>query len=127
MPVNRIILVYNGDSGLGAMLLDVVKKAVGREDCALCEITYSPIGKRQAWAACEARLGIPVETKHRDDLPASWGISRTELPCILGRTGDDTPFVLLNRTEIAACQGSVEALERRLRSALDQPSAAAAH
>jgi hypothetical protein len=60
-PVSRIILVYNGDSGLGAMLLDVLRKAVGREDCALCEITYSPIGKRAPWTSREGRLGIPVE------------------------------------------------------------------
>jgi hypothetical protein len=108
----RIILVYNGDRGLGALLLDVVKKAVGREDCPLCEITYSPVGKRRAWAACEARLGIPVEERHRNDLPAAWGI--TELPCILGRNGEDPPFVILTRAEIAACRGSVEALARRL-------------
>lgn len=25
------------------MLLDVVKKTVGREDCPLCEITYGPL------------------------------------------------------------------------------------
>jgi hypothetical protein len=45
---DRLILVYDGDSGLGAMLLDVVKKAVGREECALCEITHGPLGKRGA-------------------------------------------------------------------------------
>src|SRR4051794_29319114 len=78
MPGNadRIILVYDADSGLGAMMLDVVKKLVGREDCALCEITYSPIGKRAAWSACEARLGVAVQELHRDQLPADWGIAR---------------------------------------------------
>lgn len=48
-PPDRLILVYDADSGLGAMLLDVVKKAVGREDCPLCEITYGPLGKRSTW------------------------------------------------------------------------------
>jgi hypothetical protein len=117
-PVERIILVYNGDSGLGALLLDVVKKAAGREDCALCEITYSPVGKRRAWTACQARLGMPVEELHRDRLPAAWGIMRSELPCILGRHGDTRPFVLVTCAEIRACNGSVAELERRLRTAL---------
>jgi hypothetical protein len=117
MP-NKIILVFNGDSGLRAILLDVLKKATGREDCALCEITYSPLGKRRAWAACERRLGVEVEQMHRDQLPAGWGIARADLPCILGRSGDDRPTVLLTRAEIASCQGSVAELERRLRQAV---------
>jgi hypothetical protein len=121
MPVNRVILVYNGDSGLAAMLLDAVKKAAGREDCALCEITYSPIGKRREWAACERRLGVAVEELHRDRLPREWGIARAELPCILGRVGHERPVVLLRRAEIADCRGSVDELERRLRAALDAP------
>jgi hypothetical protein len=117
-PADRIILVYSGDSGLGALLLDVLKKAAGREDCALCEITYGPVGKRRAWAACESRLGIPVEERHRDELPPDWGISRAELPCVLGRAGSARPFVLLTRADITACSRSVVALERRLRAAL---------
>jgi hypothetical protein len=52
------------------MLADVVKKAFGREDCAPCEITYSPLGKRQAWQGCEARLGMPVRELHRDERKA---------------------------------------------------------
>ena len=117
--VTRIILVYNGDSGLGALLLDAVKKAAGREDCALCEITYSPIGKRRAWTACARRLGVAVEELHRDRLPASWGIARAQLPVILGRAGDERPFVLVTREELGACRGRVDELERRIRAALD--------
>lgn len=116
---DRISLVYNADSGLGAMLLDVVKKVVGREDCTLCEITYGPLGKRASWSACASRLGIPVEELHRDEVPAAWGIARSDLPCILGRLGQERPFILLGSRDLAACAGSVEELEQRLRAALD--------
>ncbi len=112
----RIILVYDADSGLAAMLLDVAKKAVGREDCALCEIAYSPLGKRSAWKACERRLGVAVEELHRDQVPREWGIA--ELPCVLVRDGDAIPRVLVSRDEILACNRSVEALEAKLVSAL---------
>lgn len=113
-----IILVYDADSGLRAMLLDVLKKVSGREECALCEITYSPIGKRRSWAACEARLGVPVEELHRDQLPPAWGSMRAELPCILVRAKAGPPTVLLTRDAIAKCRGSVTELERQLRDAL---------
>jgi hypothetical protein len=113
--IDSLMLVYDADAGLGAMLLDVVKKAVGREDCALCEITYSPLGKRRAWKACQARLGLEVRELHRNELPPRW---RGDLPCVLARAGAGDPFILVRRDEIAACGGSPEALEGRIRKAL---------
>ncbi len=124
--LDRLILVYDGDRGIGAALLDAVKKAVGREDCALCEITHGPLGKRRAWRACEARLGVAVDELHRDELPDAWGISRRELPCVLGRLGDAPPFVLVSRAEIGALQRSTDALEATLRAALARHGVAAA-
>jgi hypothetical protein len=111
-------LVYDGDSGLGAMLLDVVKKAVGREECALCEITHGPLGKRGAWRACEARLRVIVDELHRDQLPVTWGVSRSDLPCILGRAGTERPYVVVPREEITSCRGRVGALEAKVVAAL---------
>lgn len=117
-PPDRLILVYDGDSGLRAMLLDVVKKAAGREECALCEITYGPLGKRDAWRQCEKRLGVAVEELHRDVLPAAWRIAPEQLPCVLARAGEEAPFVLVSKSEIVACDRSVERLERRIEDAL---------
>ena len=64
----------------GAVVLDVLKKAAGREDCALCELTYSPTGKRPARKACEARLGVAITELHRDRIPRDWNVQRGELP-----------------------------------------------
>lgn len=118
-----VILVYDGDSGVRAMLLDAVKKTIGREDCALCEITYSPIGKRRAWTKCASRLGVTVAEMHRDELPDAWGITRAELPCVLARVQGRDPFVLVTRDEIGSCGGSVHALERALVAALNGKAA----
>jgi len=118
------ILVFNGDSGLPAMLVDVVRKAMGQEDCALCEIVYSPLGKRRAWKACTARLAVPVQELHRDQVPSAWGITLDALPCILAQSGTgETPTLLFTRDEIARCGGSVEKLERMLHNALSGPGA----
>lgn len=125
-PPDRLILVYDGDSGVRAMLLDVLKKAVGREECALCEITYSPVGKRREWVACERRLGMIIDELHRDRIPPGWGVTRAQLPCVLARVKDETPFVLLTRGEIAECHGSVEQLEQGIVAALDGVAARSA-
>ena len=119
-PPDAVILVYDGDSGLRAIALDVLKKAVGREDCALCEITNSPVGKRRAWAAYAKRLGVVVSELHRDELPAAWNVERAALPCVLRQRGGDLPMVLLTRDDIIGCQGRIDALEERLQQALAQ-------
>jgi hypothetical protein len=116
--IESLTLVYAGDSGIRAILLDVLKKAAGREDCPLCEITYSPLGKRSAWKACQARLGLEVRERHRDDLPASWGIGEGELPCVVAHAAARTPIVLVRREEIMACRGSAESLERKIADAM---------
>ncbi len=116
--VTRLILVFDADAGLRAMLADVVKKVSGREDCALCEITYGPLGKRKAWQACEARLGMPVRELHRDELPAAWGLDRGQLPCVLFQEGEAKPAMLLTKGDLAACAGRSDELERQLREAL---------
>jgi hypothetical protein len=115
---DRLLLVYDGNSGLGAMLLDVVKKAVGKEECPLCEIVYSPLGKRASWRTCEASLGLPIEEWHRDRVPTAWNLAPEALPCILGRTGDSLPFVLVTREQIVASNRSADALETVIRDAL---------
>lgn len=112
--LERLILVYDGDSGLRAMLFDVAKKCAGREECALCELTYSPLGQRSEFRECKSRLGVAVDELHRDQLPAEWGVSRAQLPCILGRVGAARPFVVVTREEIIACGGRMSVLEAKL-------------
>lgn len=119
---DRLILVYDGDSGLRAMLLDIVKKAAGREDCPLCEIVYSPLGKRSAWVECAARLQIPVAEMHRDELPEEWGLERAQLPCVLGQIRHEKPYVLVPRAGIARCEGDVRQLEDMILTALSAPA-----
>jgi hypothetical protein len=115
---DRLILVFDADSGWLPLVGDVIKKIAGREDCSLCAITYSPVGKKRAWQACESRLGLAVEERHRDQLPAAWSLGRAQLPCILARAGEALPSLLISRDEIAACDGSMEKLEAKIRAAL---------
>jgi hypothetical protein len=117
MP-ERLIFAYDADSGLRAMLVDVLKKAVGREDCPLCEITYGSLGKRRQWTECEARIGMAVEELHRDRIPEAWGIGRLQLPCVLIEREEGNPSILIPRSEIVACTGRTDELERRIVAAL---------
>lgn len=118
MRVHKITLVFDADSGLRATVADIFKKLTGREDCSLCAITYSPVGKRRAWVDCTSRLGVEVAELHRDEVPADWGLTPADLPCIMGEAAGERPSILVSRDAIAACGVSVAALEQRIESAL---------
>lgn len=115
---DSLILVYDGRSGMLAVLLDVAKKAVGTEECPLCEITYGPLGHRRTWKECAVRLSISIEELHRDQIPTTWNINPLQLPCILARVGEDLPSVLVTREEIIACQKNMNQLETKILAAL---------
>ena len=115
---DTIILVYDGDGGLRALVADTFKTALGRQECDLCAIAWSITGKRRAWAEAEGRLGVFVEELHRDALPPAWGLTRADVPCILSRSYGQAPTMLVTRAEIAACARSPAALEVRVREAL---------
>jgi hypothetical protein len=114
---DSLILVYDGKSGVPAMLLDVVKKAVGHEECPLCEITYGPLGRKRAWTECASSIRIPVKELHRDELPPGWNV--TTLPCVLSRVGEEMPSVLVAREEIVACNGDPVRLQSKILAALE--------
>ncbi len=117
MTPDRVLLVYDADHGLAATLVDVVKKALGREDCALCEITHGAVGKREAWRRCEAALPVPVVGMHRDEVPAHWLLP--PLPCVVAQRGGDDPVVLVDRAAIEALRsGGAHALADAIRAAL---------
>ena len=120
----RLLLIYRGDAGVIPMILDVLKKSVGIEECSLCHATFGPTGMKKAWNACEQSLEVPVVHLHRNEVPQDWRIREEDLPCILvDRAGARS--VLVDRAAIAACAGSPKRLEEAVRAALSRDGVAA--
>lgn len=117
MADKSIVLLYDADGGFVPMLADVVKKTFGFEECPLCEIVYSPVGKRGAWKQCEAKLPYPVEHKHRNEVPPAWLQAAGELPVVALREGNRLT-VLLDRAALGACKADPVCLDAKIRAAL---------
>ena len=113
----RIILIYDGDSGLLPMVADVVKKTFGFEECPLCEITYSPLGKKGEWKNCEAKLPYPVEHKHRNEISTEWRKQVGKLPVVAFQDGERIK-VLLDPPAIQVCNGDPRCLDAKIRERL---------
>ncbi len=88
-PLNKLIFVYNADSGVRNALLDSVHKVLSPStyECNLCDITYGLFSEKVNWK--EFRLQFPMEMEflHRDefvkDYASKFGKNFT-FPIVLG-------------------------------------------
>ena len=113
----QVILIYNGDSGLMEALAHAAKKLRGIEECDLCEITYSAMGKRSSWTECARNIPVPIEELHRNEVPPAWGLR--QLPCVVLARDGELLSILLDAKAIRACNRDPQTLSERIRQALD--------
>ena len=66
--IERLIFVFDADSGALSAFFDSAKKALRLGGCALCTITHGLAGERSEWRECKEELGVPVEYVHRDEI-----------------------------------------------------------
>jgi hypothetical protein len=116
-PVDRLLFVYNADSGTLNAILDSARKLLSADGCPLCSLTHSLAGERAAWTRCRESLGVAVDYVHRDELtPSLRRLVGSSLPSVVARAaGEET--LLLGPEAIDACSGSVDELITRLRAA----------
>lgn len=110
--IESIIGVYDADGGLRGELSYLVGKSLGQVHCALCDITHSPVRRKRAWDAMVARLGVPFELFHRNEIAVE------QVPAVYAVLADGTRRLLLGPAELESVDGSVEAFEPALREAL---------
>lgn len=112
--IERLIFVFDADSGALSAFFDSAKKALRLGGCALCAITHGLTGERSEWKDCKEEIGVPVEYVHRDEV---WAELETaiggELPCVVADAGGEL-VELLDRPVLERCQGSVADFRGRL-------------
>ncbi|MGB7873936.1 MAG: hypothetical protein WBL25_06095 [Anaerolineales bacterium] len=80
--MDKLIFVYNADSGILNSLKDWMHKFISPETyaCSLCALTYGNLGMRRPWREFIKELGYEVEFLHRDELAEPYGIQDALLP-----------------------------------------------
>lgn len=80
----RLVFVYNADSGLFNTVTDIAHKILspGTYACRLCALTHDHFTVRRDWVEFLGRLDADCEFLHRDELASRYGIRDVELPAI---------------------------------------------
>lgn len=116
---DALVIVYNADEGLGAMLFDAVHKLVRPDTypCDLCAITYGAVSMRGAWRDWLTAQDFAAEFYHRQDFARAFPEhADLPLPAILRRDGAALTLVL-GREDMRADMGVatlIAAVERGL-------------
>lgn len=81
----HLLMVYNADGGLFAMVSDAVHKVVSPRTypCSLCAITYGAVSMKSEWRRYLDGLPAKVTFHHRNDFADAWPEARFALPAIL--------------------------------------------
>jgi hypothetical protein len=116
----RYLGVYDADGGIAGELRYVVGHLLGTAECALCDITHSPVRRKRTWDAMVAELDAPFDLRHRNELTEAETLALTPmgLPVVTAQLADGGWVELLDRGALDACAGDVGAFARVLRTAV---------
>ncbi|MBG6054868.1 hypothetical protein IWX81_001279 [Salinibacterium sp. CAN_S4] len=108
--------VYNADGGIVGEVRYVIGHLLGTAECALCDITHSPVRRKPEWDRMVARLGVPVTVLHRNELHADLlaATASTPLPAVFAHHADGTITVALSAEKLTSMGGSVTEFENAI-------------
>ncbi len=112
--IDRLLFVYNADSGSFSALMDSARKLLSINGCALCSITHSLAGEKSEWKNCREEIGVPVDYVHRDEIdPDLAAVVHGSLPAVVAEAAGQR-ILLLAPDVLSRCRGSVADLKGRI-------------
>ncbi|MFZ4515952.1 MAG: hypothetical protein ACOYN3_06540 [Acidimicrobiia bacterium] len=115
--LTRLIGVYDADSTFRGEVIYWIGARLGRQHCALCDITHGVFRERSDWQACRAELPVPFDTYHRNDMPSAVRELGLVLPAVVAETNAGLA-VVLDAEALTACGGDPQALVDAIQSQL---------
>ena len=102
---SRLVGVYNANGGLSGELAYVVGHLLGRVECALCDITHSPVRQKAEWKKLVADLrhdlGCELVTKHKNETtPQQHEASTGAEPCVLLERSDGSYEIVMSADDL---------------------------
>ncbi|HXH80759.1 hypothetical protein [Nocardioides sp.] len=120
MPeTTRLIGVYDAKGSLLGEVAYLWGKVRGTRHCALCDLTHNRVRRRPEWDQLVARLDVPMDLLHLDELPVDVAdaVAAHGTPVVFARTSEGLQPVVLP-AELDGLSGSVERLGDLLRAHL---------
>jgi len=111
--LQKLIFVYNADSGLGNMILDGAHKIFSPDtyECSLCSLTFGAFSENAAWKKFREKSELSMEFLHKDEFKKAYASKfghKFTFPIILSE--GSSGFEVFINTEEMNTLGSAEEL-----------------
>jgi hypothetical protein len=89
--IQKLIFIYNADSGLRNMILDSAHKIFSPEtyECSLCDITYGAFTENTVWKKFRKDTELQMEFLHKDEFKKAYASKfgyKYSFPIVLAET-----------------------------------------
>lgn len=104
---DKLVFVYNADSGFFNLLADMAHKIVSPDtyNCQLCMLTHGHVGMREQWKEYLESIEAELEFLHRDEFLKNYGQHTAALPALfLARGGDGEAELFMSEADINRCE-----------------------
>lgn len=115
--------IYNADGGMAGEIRYLFGHIFGTAECALCDISHSPLHRKPEWDRMVARMSVPLVALHRNEIDERLraAVRGVPLPVVVAHHCDESISVALTADQLARLGGSVEEFERALLEGLQRP------
>jgi hypothetical protein len=122
MSLQKIVFVYNADSGVASLVKDFIHRIVSPETypCNLCAVTYGNFGMKGSWRSFVENLEVPVVFLHKDEFSEAYEFQGVEFPSAFMEEDGNLEY-LITADEMDTVE-SVNELKTMLRRRLDEQS-----
>lgn len=115
----KLIFVYNVDSGLRNMIIDGAHKifSPGTYECNLCDITFGAFTEKRSWKKFREETALAMEFLHKDEFKNQYASKfgyKFDFPIVL--VGADTTFDVFVSTDELNAVENVEELINLIKS-----------
>lgn len=92
----KLLFIYNADSGIANALIDQGKKYLTPSEyaCQLCMVSYGSFGMRKDWKKFTKELPYEIVFLHRNELEESYPSIKTSFPAVILIDRDKTKILL---------------------------------
>jgi len=119
--VEKLIFVYNADSGKMNAYLDMMHKVVspGTYPCSLCDITHGVFKEREKWKRFRENSDVSMEFLHKDEFQKKYASKfgyKFEFPVILSENSKGLE-VFISKKELSEIKNEeflIELVKTRL-------------
>ncbi|MBU2948972.1 GTPase [Zobellia uliginosa] len=121
LEIQKLIFIYNADSGLKNSLLDSAHKILSPStyDCNLCDITFGVFTENKVWKSFRENTNLEMEFLHKDEYKKQYASkfgNKFTFPIILAQTNNGLE-VFVGTEEMNAIEDSealVELIQERV-------------